>query len=212
MKRIVLTGALVLSAGAAATATPAQHWNFRVLLDGRPIGEHRFTLSETHGERELRSEARFDVTVLGISLYRYRHEAVERWAGGCLASLAARTETNGTREEVHARTRGDRLVVEAGAGSRRHAGCVMSFAYWNPQILGARELLNAQTGELQPVRVTPQAIESLSVLGRPRTAQRHRIEGGPQLRIDLWYAGVEWVALEAEAPGGRRLRYERIES
>jgi hypothetical protein len=212
MKRAWPTLALLCGAGLAGATTPTQQWHFRVLLDGRPIGEHRFTLNGAGGERELRSAAQFDVTVLRIPVYRYRHEAVERWSGGCLTALAARTDINGTRQEVRAETRGDRLVVEAGASRREHAGCVMSFAYWDPQILGARSLLNAQTGELQPVRVTPQGAETLTVLGRPRPAQRHRIDGGPRLQIDLWYAGDDWVALEADTDGGRRLRYERIES
>lgn len=212
MKRIVATTALLWGAGFAGADGPTQHWHFRVLLDGRAIGEHRFALHGAGSVRELRSNAQFDVTLLRIPLYRYRHEAVEQWSGGCLRGLTARTDTNGTREEVRAQMRGDRLVVEAGASSREHLGCVMSFAYWDPQILGARALLNSQTGELQPVRVTPQGAETLTVLGQTRTTQRHRIDGGPKLRIDLWYAGDDWVALEADADGGRRLRYERIGS
>lgn len=212
MKHLVVIAALLWGTGIAAADGPAQHWHFRVLLDGRAIGEHRFALHGAGSERELRSSAQFDVTLLRIPVYRYRHEAIEQWSGGCLRELTARTDTNGTLEEVRARTRGNRLVVEARAMSREHLGCVMSFAYWDPQILGARELLNSQTGELQPVRVTPQGVETLTVLGQARTTQRHRIDGGPRLRIDLWYAGDEWVALEADADGGRRLRYERIAS
>lgn len=212
MKRTMATAALLCGTGIAGAAVQTQHWHFRVLLDGRAIGEHRFTLHGSGSARELRSSAQFEVTLLRIPVYRYRHEAVEQWSGGCLRGLTARTDTNGTREEVRAQTRGDRLVVDAGAGGREHVGCVMSFAYWDPQILGARALLNSQTGELQPVRVTPQGVETLTVLGEARTTQRHRIDGGPRLRIDLWYAGDEWVALEADADGGRRLRYERIAS
>lgn len=85
----------------------------------------------------------------------------------------------------------------------------MTFAYWNPQILKARRLLNAQTGELLPVTVTPQGEETVEVRGKPVAAHRYRISG-PRLQIDLWYAGARWVALEALAEGGRRLRYELI--
>ena len=83
----------------------------------------------------------------------------------------------------------------------------MSFAYWNPQILSERRLLNSQTGELLPVTITPQGEETLEVRGRRLTAQHHRISA-PSLEIDLWYADGRWIALEAPARGGRRLRYE----
>jgi hypothetical protein len=189
MKRLAL--AILLLAAAPAHAE-ARAWNFRVFLDEREIGRHRFTLSGQGAERELRSEARFDVRVLRIPAYRYRHDALERWRGDCLLSLSATTDDNGEPSAVDWRG-------QPGA-------CDMSFAYWNPRILQARRLLNAQTGEVVPVTVTAQGEETMEVRGRPVLAQRHRLTG-PRLAIDLWYAEGEWVALQSEAAGGRLLRY-----
>jgi hypothetical protein len=164
---------------AGALPAHARTWSFRVLLDDREIGTHRFTLTESGAERELVSEASFRVTFLGFPAYRYRHQATERWRDGCLASLASATDDNGERTTVDWRAQGE---------------CVLSFAYWNPRILGEKRLLNAQTGELEPV--------SVARLGEGR----YRI-AGRALAIDLWYAAGEWVALETTARGGRRLRY-----
>lgn len=155
-----------------------RHWEFRVFLDEREVGTHRFTLTEKGAERELRSVARFDVPFLFFTAWRYRHEATERWQDGCLASLVSRTDDNGEPYAVDWR-RGER--------------CEMSFAYWDPRIVGASRLLNAQTGELEPVRFTR--------LG----AERWRLSA-PGIQIELRYEGGEWVALEA-LKDGRRLRY-----
>jgi hypothetical protein len=189
MKRLVLALLLLVAVPAFAET---RDWNFRVFLDEREIGRHRFTLSGRGAERELRSEARFDVRILRIPAYRYRHDALERWRGECLESLSATTDDNGEPSAVNWRG-------EAGA-------CDMSFAYWNPRILQARRLLNAQTGEVVPVTVTAQGEEMVEVRGRKVLAQRQRLSG-PKLSIDLWYAGGEWVALQSEAAGGRRLIY-----
>jgi len=205
MRRALALAALCLALPAAGSESGT--WTFRVLLDDREIGEHRFTLRDRGEERELLSEARFDVRLLFVNAYRYRHEALERWAGNCLQALAARTETNGERLAVSATAREGRLLVERPAAREAHEGCVMSFAYWNPQILKAERLLNSQTGELLPVSVTPLGDETRSVRGEPRVAQRYRVQA-PGLRIDLWYAEGRWIALEAPAAGGRRLRYE----
>jgi hypothetical protein len=193
----------------ALPALPAQRdWNFRVLLEGREIGQHRFSLRETGGTRELRSEASFDVRWLFINAYRYRHEALERWQGDCLRSLAAQTLTNGREQVVKARAEGDGLIVEHTKGRDAHEGCVMSFAYWNPKMLQARRLLNSQTGELIPVQITPRGEETLAANGKTLATQRYRVTA-PKLQIDLWYADGHWVALEA-LTGGKRLRYELI--
>jgi hypothetical protein len=208
MMRALVTAALFLAQLSSAHAE-ARNWNFRVLLDDREIGHHTFTLRARGDERELRSEASFDVRVLFVSAYRYRHEAAERWRGNCLQSLVSQTETNGEREALMAAARGERLVVERPDGRDEHEGCVMSFAYWNREILQADRLLNSQTGELLPVTIAAQGEETIPVRGEPVRAERHRIQG-PELSIDLWFAGDQWVALEAPARGGRRLRYELL--
>lgn len=152
---------------------------FSVSLDGQPIGEHRFTLAERGEVRELTSEARFRVRVLGIPAYRYTHQALERWRGDCLQSLASKTDDDGR----------DYAVDWSAAG-----GCTLSFAYWNPRILMERTLLNAQTGELEPV-----AVEDLG-------GERYRLRGR-KLDIEVQYDAGRWVALDTRTEGGRRLSY-----
>jgi hypothetical protein len=207
MRALIAILLLLAGPGAAHAATDA--WNFRVLLDGREVGRHEFRLAVEGQQRELRSEAEFNVRLLFINVYSYLHEAVERWQGDCLQSLESQTDSNGKRTVVSAANRGGRLSVVRAKGRDEHEGCVMSFAYWNPEILNARELLNSQTGELVAVTITEQGPEMIPVRGEPRAATRHRISA-EQLQIDLWYAGGQWVALEALAPGGRRLRYELL--
>ena len=142
-----------------------------------------------------------------VHLYGADWVWLERWRGGCLTALESTTDDNGEREFVRATARGNRLVVARPPGSEEHEGCVRSFAYWNPQILKAQRLLNSQTGELLPVTVLPRGEEPVRVGSQTLQAQRYRISG-TGLQIDVWYSGDDWVALEAAAAGGRKLRYE----
>jgi hypothetical protein len=131
--------------------------------------------------------------VLLLNVYRYRHNATESWQENCLRALHSETETNGKRQQVRA----------------EYADCIMSFAYWNPHMVQARQLLNSQTGILTPVTITLAGAESIGVRGQQRSARRYHI-AGEHLAIDLWYVGDEWVALESATAGGRRLRYQLI--
>lgn len=206
------TIALLLSLGLASLPAQAdvRDWNFRVLLNDREIGTHRFTLTAEGEQREvITSQAQFNVRILFFDAYSYRHEAREVWSGGCLRSLNATTVTNGRLENVKAETLESGMVVDRERTREEHQGCVMSFAYWNPAILATRQLLNSQTGKLLPVNVLRRGAESVRVRGQNVLADRYRIDG-PELHIDLWYAGQEWVALEAPAAGGRQLRYELL--
>jgi hypothetical protein len=201
-------GALAVVLAIATSAAQARTWDFRVLLDGRPIGHHRFALEGDGDSKVLRSSARFEVRWLFLSAYRYAHDATERWRGGCLESLSARTDDGGKRSEVRTAREGARLVVDGSRGRAAAEGCVMTFAYWNDGILRQPRLLNAQTGEYLPVSVETLGVEEIAVRGTPVAATRYRITG-PEYPVDLWYAaGGDWVALASSVRGGRQLRYE----
>lgn len=207
MKGLALIAAALLLVTAPANSAEPLRWNFRVYLDDAPIGHHRFTLRETASMRELTSEARFTVKILGIQAYRYAHNATERWRGGCLAGLSARTDDNGEPSDVNASRAGERLTVSGNRTPEPLSGCVMTFAYWNPAILRESRLLNAQTGEYEAVRVALVGEETITVKGAPVPATRYRITGSKH-PIDLWYSMQnEWLQLESTLTGGRRLRY-----
>lgn len=199
--------ALALLAPVQSFATSAGEWNFRVLLDDREIGTHRYTVTERDGKRQVESDARFTVKLLFVDAYRYVHQARESWRGDCLESIEASTDVNGRQVNVRGTHDGERLEVATPGGSVSLPGCVMSFAYWNPAMLRQPKLLNAQTGEHAEVRVEPLGPEPLLVRDRQVLAERYALHAD-DFRIDLWYApGDRWVQLESRTGGGQRLRY-----
>jgi len=203
--------ACALGLATAAGAGAAAESNFGVFLDGKPIGEHRFVVTGPAEAREVQSDARFAVKLLGITVYRYRHQASERWRGDCLSSLTASTDDDGDLSRVRAQTAGDNLAVltESASGSltRSLPGCTMSFAYWNPALQTQTRLLNAQNGKAETVRVGRAGTGQVDVRGRAVAATRWRIEGTPQA-IDVWYSVQgEWVGLDSTLEGGRELVY-----
>lgn len=209
LARATLVLAAVAGGPASAeTATPPlRTWDFRVLLDGKPIGTHRFSVGADGDATTVSGEASFAVKVLGFTAYRYAHEASERWRGSCLTGLVAKTDDNGRKSAVRIEPRDDRLMVSSPAGTRPVEGCVMSFAYWNPAIRTQTRLLNAQTGNLEAVSVQRIDDALIEVRGKPVTARRYRILG-PAQPIDVWYtAEGEWIGLDARVDGRQQLSY-----
>ena len=204
--------ALLLMSGmqvAGAADAPTRVWNFSVYLDDKPIGYHRFTVDDRGSEHTMTTTARFNVKLLFVTVYRYAHDATEHWQGNCLTSLKAATTDGGALTEVDARAQCDAMAVSATGHARTsHAGCVMSFAYWNPEILRQSRLLNSQTGEYEAIKVTELGAQDIQVRGSTVAAMHYRIDG-PKHPIDLWYAtNQQWLALESPLDGGRRLRYQ----
>lgn len=206
-----LLGSMPAASGAAASAESSLpsssprtgEWNFSVTLDGSPIGEHRFRLEPDGEQGRLTSEARFDVKVLGFTAYRYRHSAVERWRGGCLTSLVATTDDDGTPSQVRIAAT-DEPAARAAAATSLPDGCVMSFAYWHPAMRTQTRLLNAQTGKLETVQVQRLPDARMDVRG---DAVACRVAGATR-PVNVWYAADgQWVGLDAVVGDGRKLSY-----
>jgi hypothetical protein len=190
----------LISLALAALALPAfantaeQAWRFRVYLDDKEIGYHEFRVRDQDGVRRLETEASFEYKLLFLTLYEYEHENTEIWKGDCLAEIQSRTDANGDPYEIRGTLAEDSFMLESSDGSAELPRCVMSFAYW--------KFVDIEVGA--PERV------DLEVRGTVLPALRYRIEG-EDLGIELYYSeSQEWLALEADAAGGRKLRYELI--
>ena len=101
-----------LCLGLAALGAGARAQEFEVALDGKPIGTHRFVLGGTAQTRTVRSEASFTVKLLGLTVYRYRHEADERLQRHEHLRLPARNAAGGQRARAGAGHRLVDLVVD----------------------------------------------------------------------------------------------------
>ncbi|MDH3418784.1 MAG: DUF6134 family protein [Gammaproteobacteria bacterium] len=202
--------ALALLALPAFAGATEQAWRFRVYLDDKEIGYHEFRVREEDGLRRLETEANFEYKLLFLTLYEYAHENTEIWQGDCLAKIDSYTDANGDPYALKGARAEDRFVLEGTEGSAELPACVMSFAYWNPAFLEQDRLLNSQNGQFVDVEVGAPERVDLEVRGSTLPALRYRLEA-EDLGIELYYSeNDEWLALEADAAGGRKLRYELI--
>ena len=201
----------VVSAQLQAALGSGQDYVFRVMLDDRDIGYHRFQVS-SRGDREtIQIDARFKVTFLAIPVYRYGHRNREIWHQGCLESIASATNDDGDEFSVEGRRRDRDFELSTLDGKREiESDCVMSFAYWNQDILEQDRLLNAQNGDYLPVDIEALGSGELKLPGRGVAADIYRLHNADeQIDITLWYAREDgrWLSLESRVEGGRVIRY-----
>jgi len=205
---LVLFYPLMAVTGAQAGALDYQ---FRVYLDDKPIGEHRFDFEASgsdFSQYTLISEASYEVKILFVPVYQYQHRSEEIWTNGCVTALRSRTDDNGEDFRVEAsHGEADELRVTVNGQLQVDAeSCVRTYAYWNPRLLESEKLLNSQTGELETV-----SVQSLGVTSLPWDSQQLgdtlelNTENGV---IRLWYGeGDRWLGLRSQLPNGRVLDY-----
>ena len=182
-------------------------WPFKVYLDDQPVGEHRFSTQTNQDSLQLLSEAHFDVRILAIPVYRYSHRSEERWKSNCLEQIHATTDDNGTPQEVRGERQANDFAISVAGKSQALPACIMTFAYWNPEILHQSKLLNPQTGEWVPVTIRHLGKDNIQVAEKDQLADHYHLSA-PKFEIDLWYdAAGQWIGLDSQVESGGKLRY-----
>ncbi len=203
----------LMVAGLAASTVGASDPNelrFRVLLNDNEIGYHSFRVMDDGSEQVIESEASFDVKLFFVPVYSYRHSNTEVWRNGCLSTIESRTDDNGKEFEVRGIPNGETIQIATQDDTDVLSGCVMTFAYWNPDFLAQSRLLNAQNGEYMPVQIEAIGQDVLRMGDRRIFADAYRILA-PEKKVDItvWYDQDtrRWLALESVAKNGQLVRY-----
>lgn len=210
--RVAATAALVALCVAAlpalANSTEGnKSWDFRVFLDDKEIGAHRFDLVEQGGKRQLTSQARMAVKILLVTAYTYDHHDVEHWDGDCLDKLTSKTDNDGKKHHVDVERRDGKTIVRTEREIKSLRACALTFAYWNPVMLQQTQLLNSQDGEYVDVKITEAGADSILVRGVTTPARRFELRS-KKLSIDLWYSPQgEWLSLASQTERGQKLIY-----
>ena len=193
-----------------AVATESKEWSFRVLLDGKPVGNQHFVVTRKDGTTRLETEANFKVKFLFATVYEYTHRNVETWDGNCLAGIQSSTDANGKPFSVNGSQRDGFFEISGDGESEKLPACVMSFAYWNPSFLEHNRLLNSQDGQYLDVQVSQAQPDVRIVRGEEVPALKYQLRSG-ELDLQLWYSKEnEWLALESKTNSNRILSYELL--
>jgi len=199
----------VASVAQSRTDDTQQNWRFKVFLDDSPIGYHHYDIKRHGDTYQVSSKAEFNVKFLFLSVYDYFHENLEIWQDQCLNSLNSSTNDNGEVVFVNVIEDNNVLKIETPTGVVETTECLSSFAYWNPELLNTKLLLNAQTGELVDIDFKNIGKELITLGDQSIESELYQLKG-KDIEINLWYSSEkEWLVLESITEGGYVLRYQR---
>lgn len=195
-RRDALAGVVLALAIPRALRAEPSRLAFAAIRNGRRIGEQRMSFASDGESLLVHTVAEMAVKLGPLTLYRYRHEANERWKGDRFDSLDTQTNANGKLLRVTARRTDAGVEITSAAGLVVKAPeSALPFSHWNRKIATA-PLFNPQDGKLvhETVVATP---GKLSFRG--------------EVEIDDFYddAGT-WVGLVGKLSDGSKMEYRPI--
>ena len=211
MRRLILALAILVSGpatvGAAQDFPYGPTHSFAAFRNGERIGTHTLTFSGTGDQRTVTTSIDFAVKVLGLTMYRYKHQGQEIWNGNAFQSLATQTDDNGAKFTVRAARQADGGVATTATGGQKTlpAGTVPS-THWNFGQVQQSAILNSQNGNLSKVQITPKGRETIRTANGSLPANRYTYAG--DVEMDQWFDDRgRWVKSAFKASDGSTIEY-----
>jgi hypothetical protein len=192
--------------GADPIALYGNEIHFRVLRNGSPVGFHRVRFSRQGPDLIAQTKFQIAVDLLFINAYRYEYTSTALWRHGCLISIAAETNDNGTVTRVEAVAEDGGMRISGPSGTAMAARRHFPTEHWHSGVLASDRVLNTITGELSAVDILDRGKETVTVNGFSTTARRYAYTG--QLRNEVWYDDIgRWVKMRFTAKDGSTIEY-----
>jgi hypothetical protein len=192
--------------------------HFAVFRKGEQIGTHKLAFQEKGDRLQVTVDADLKVQLVFVTVYRYRHQATELWAGDRMVAFESATRQNGKQWTVDAHVAGDdTLLVKSNDQQRVLPDTLPPTSYWRPEMMGTSRWFNTQFGSPIDVNIDPRGVEQVEAVGKSVTAHRYKVTGvvaetGKPVDLDLWYGeNGELVKLQFVAVAdGSLIEFKRV--
>ncbi len=205
--RAAAAGAL---APCMAQASDVDHLAFEVRRHGSLIGRHEVRFERDGALLSAHIDCSLRVVFGPITVFRYRHQGIERWRNGRFVSLETWSDNNGEAFSVAARHVGDSIEIRTASGRiMRAPAAALPLTHWNLACMNA-PLFNPQDGQMLNEQARFEGRDKVALAdGREVTAMRYAMSGAAP--IEDWYDATQsWAALRARVKDGSVLEYRRV--
>jgi len=180
---VIATAALLGPLTGAAAADDVYTYRIHHPTFG-DIGRYVDRVSRRGDEREIVSQLRVAVRVLGIVLHREEADRTEIWRAGRLVHFQGVTTTNGDRIEVRGEARDGEFVVTTPSGVKIAPPDVIPSNPWSARSSAAGVMMSTKTGRLETVADIKVEDTVIPVLG-VEVPTRHFVISTDK-RQDVW--------------------------
>jgi hypothetical protein len=199
---------LAAPGGRAAWAdTPQGIYIYTILRDGTPIGQQRMEFVSDGEKLRVLSRMDLEVTLLGMTIFRFNQQVEEVRVGDTLMSLISDADDDGKDRKVRLTLQGDRVTGRYNDNDRSMDPKLITSLFWKTPAIGETQLIDTLRGKVRDVNVKDLGPETLR-LPVGRVEARHYQMRGEWSR-ELWYdANGILVAGTRPGPDGSTVRLE----
>ena len=205
MRIIVLLAAVLslaassaLAQSASTTATPDTEprvelaafpqpgkLTYAVIRDGDKIGSQIVEFQRNGDQLLVLTSVKIEVTLLGITIYRFVHRSEEEWKGGELARLTSNTDDDGDKRVVDLRLVDGKLKGDYNGQAKEFPLGMIPATFWHPASMKQTKLLDQVKARNRQITVKDLGTETITAQGKKIEARHFSVTG--QIKREIWY-------------------------
>jgi len=190
---------------ALANFPPAGRLDYKVVREGDDIGTQSVEFIRDGDRLTVRTHVNILVTVLGVPVFRFTHEAEEQWQNGQLTAFKSKSNDDGEPRDVALRLDGDRLRGTYNGRTLDLPASLIPASLWRPDTVRQTVLLDPIKGRDRQVTVVDKGLEKVKVRGQLVDAHHYAMSG--QIVRDIWYGpDGQIVQVQFPAKDGSEIR------
>ena len=180
----------LVAAGPVMAQDSAQfiyHVNHSVFGD---IGTYTNTVEPTRDGATVKTQAHFEVKMLGVRMHREDAERTERWQGNRLVAFRGVTDKGDGPVEVKGEARGNNFIITSPQGTITAPGSVHPANPWSSNFLHSNTMMRPDTGKLEQVRIGSGQETAVKLDSASIPAVKYELDGSSKYTVWLDERGV----------------------
>ena len=201
MKKIFLSIIILFSLNFNAISHVNHYSKFNYLeyelfRNNQLIGYHKYDFLRKNNNLTIKSEVSFDITKLGVELYKYFATSEEIYENGNFAEFSSKTNQNKKKKYVNIKFNkdDDNLIIDGSSYKGNADKDFIVGTWWNHEIINSKAQISAISGRIIKQKVTFIGKEDVKIGDKIYKTLRFNFKSADEnlsdskkLNTDIWY-------------------------
>ncbi len=211
MKKIFLSIIILFSLNFNAISHVNHYSKFNYLeyelfRNNQLIGYHKYDFLRKNNKLTIKSEVSFDITKLGVELYKYFATSEEIYENGNFAEFSSKTNQNKKKKYVNIKFNkdDDNLIVDGSSYKGNADKDFIVGTWWNHEIINSKAQISAISGRIIKQKVTFIGKEDVKIGDKIYKTLRFNFKSADEnlsdskkLNTDIWYEENTYLWVKA---------------
>ena len=226
MKKYILSIALIFFISLEINAhvdhySKYNYLEYELFRNNKPIGYHKYNFKRNGASLIIENEVSFKITKLGVDLYKYKAEGVEKYKNGIFTGFNSKSNQNKKDKYVNITIdQTDKSLIIDGSSYKGKADKDLIIGtWWNHEIVKKKAQISAVSGRIIEQKVVFKGKEDVKIGDKIYKTLRFNFSSSDpslsknkKLDTDIWYEEDTflWVKAAFDKTGYWEYRLKKV--